>query len=103
MCSPLSSFIPGIQSPCTCIQAIRISGINEDMGDHIVLPSTDAAQYVPVLAFVSRGKDMTVRCSEINFVGIVRVRFQRNDRAARWSNLPPLLRWSSDTYRQAQS
>ncbi len=91
-----------VKCPGASVKPIRIARVNNDVRDDIVLAGADAAQQIPVLAFVRRRKNMAVRSTEKNLVGIMRVGFERNNCAARGTHLPPLLRRSGNRCRQAQ-
>ena len=56
-------------------------------------PAADAAQQLPVRALIVRIENVAIGGAEIQLLDVVRIRCERNDRAARRAHLPPCLSW----------
>src|ERR1700730_12614729 len=81
-----------IQTPGAGIESVRIPGIDEDVGNHVVLPRTDAAEQLPVGALIIRMEYVSIGSPQIDFLDVVRICLEGNNRPARRPHRAPRLR-----------
>src|ERR1700736_3378799 len=82
----------GIQRPGAGVKSIGVAGINEDVGNHVVLASADAADQLPMSAFIVGKENVAVGSTEVHFLDVVGIGFEGYYCATRRAYLTPSLR-----------
>src|ERR1700688_470438 len=82
----------GIERPGAGVKTVRVARVDEDVGNHVVLTSADAADQSPIRAFIVGKENVAVGSAEAQFLNIVGIGFEAYNRSARRANLTPCLR-----------
>src|ERR1700688_3937729 len=80
-----------IERPRAGIEVLGVAPVHNDVGNHIVLTSADAAKQLPVPTFVTGSENMPVRRAQKELADIVWIGCERDARPSWGANLPPGL------------
>src|SRR5580704_6371327 len=87
----INSAAAGIQRPSAGVKAISVARIDEDVSNHIVLASADAADQLPMGAFIVGKENVAVGSAEVHLLDVVGIGLERYNCSARGANLTPGL------------